>query len=327
MDWWAELRGLSGLYSGFLAVLGAVAGSFASAAIYRLPREELSLLRPARSFCPACEAPIRWFDNLPLLSYALLRGRCRSCGVRYGPVYLLNEIGLAGLFVVAGGSWAADVGPVALVLLLVALTALWIAAVVDWQHLILPDEITKGGIAFGFLAAFLAPEFQLGADGGVPWAASLAGLTAEQGPRTLALASAAISSAASFLLLFGIGELFSYLLRQEALGFGDVKYLAAVGALAGLEGSAWTLMVGVLAGSVLGVLNILRMVLVVHRRRRSRKRDRSFRSSLHLGWLLGRQIPFGPPLVLGTALVLLAPRATQTFFLQTWPDWIRGWLQ
>ncbi len=327
MDWWNGLRETGWPYFGVLALFGAIAGSFASAAIYRVPREGLSILRPARSFCTACNTQLAWYDNLPLISYLLLRGRCRSCGVRYGPVYLLNEIGLAGLFAYAGTTWAADSGLLAMILLLVVLTSLWIAAVIDWNHLILPDGITLGGLPFGFLAVALVPEFQVWEPGAVPWACQLLGFGPEDSVRVLALVSAAVSAAASFLLLFGIGQLFSYLLGQEALGFGDVKYMASVGALVGLEGSAWTMMIGVVVGSVLGIANIFRMVLVVHQRRRVRRRGKTFGSSLHLGWLLGRQIPFGPPLVLGTAFVLLAPSATQHFFLHTWPDWIQSWLQ
>ncbi|RMH02029.1 MAG: prepilin peptidase [Planctomycetota bacterium] len=327
MEVWEELRRTPWLWNGFLALFGAVAGSFASAAIYRLPREGLSLTRPVRSFCPSCGYRLRWSDNLPLLSYLLLRGRCRSCGTRIGALYLLNEVGLALLFPLAGQTWAAAEGPAALVLLLVALTALWIAAGVDFGHLELPDQITLGGVPFGLLAAALVPAFHLWQPGAVPWGAALLGLGPEDPPRLLALASAAVGGGGAFLLLFGIRALFSYLLGQEALGFGDVKLLAAVGCLVGLEGAAWTLMTGVVVGAVLGLLNILRMILVVHRRRLRRGRARSLRSTVHLGWLLGRQIPFGPPLVLGTAFVLLAPGATHHFYLQTWPEWIQSWIR
>ncbi len=101
---------------------------------------------------------------------------------------------------------------------------------------------------------------------------------------------------------------------------GDVKYIAAVGALLGLEGAIWTLLIGVVAGAVLGLLNILRMILVVAGRRRKRGRTRVLKSSLYMGWMLGRLFPFGPPLVLGTTLFLLAPVAVRVFFLETWPQ-------
>lgn len=326
MDWWDGLREAAWLFGCFLALLGAIAGSFASAAIYRLPREGLSLVSPARSFCPACNRRLRWFDNLPILSYILLRGRCRYCGVSYGPGYLLNELGLAGVFVLAGQGWAADSGPLALGVLLVALTGLWIAAVVDWQHMILPDQITLGGVPAGFVAALLAPGFHLWQADRSPWGTEWFGLDAGSPPILLALASAGLGASAGFVLLFGIRKLFSYLLGQEALGFGDVKYLAAVGAWVGLEGATWTLLVGVVAGSVLGIANVLRMILVVLRRRRHRGRRSPLAGSIHLGWLLGRQIPFGPPLVLGTGLVLLAPQDTHHFFLDTWPALIQSWI-
>jgi prepilin signal peptidase PulO-like enzyme (type II secretory pathway) len=120
--------------------------------------------------------------------------------------------------------------------------------------------------------------------------------------------------------LIGIRVVFSYILRQEALGLGDVKYLAAVGAFLGLEGAAWTLLIGVFAGAVLGLLNILRMIWVVASRRRQRGRTRVLKSSMYMGWMLGRLFPFGPPLVLGTVLYLLYPEDIRVFFLETWPN-------
>ncbi len=327
MESWEVLRGTPGLYGVLLVVLGAIAGSFSSAAIYRLPREDLSLLRPRRSFCPACSAQLRWYDNLPILSFLLLRGRCRTCGAAMGWIYLFNELFLGGLFLVAGWSWAGRSGPLALAILLVALTALWIAAVVDWKFLILPDEITLGGIPFGFLVAALVPGFQVWDPNRIPWGTALFGLDSGSDPRLLALASAALGCLCAFLLLLGIRGLFSYLLKQEALGLGDVKFMASVGALTGLEGAAWTMMVGVMLGALLGLFNVLRMIFVVAARRRARRLDKGWRNTLFVGWLLGRRIPFGPPLVLGTVLVLLAPDTTREFFLRTWPHLLQAWLR
>jgi len=99
-----------------------------------------------------------------------------------------------------------------------------------------------------------------------------------------------------------------------------VKYLAAVGALLGLEGALWTLLIGVAAGAVLGLLNIFRMILLVSTRRKKRGRTKVLKSSAYMGWMLGRVFPFGPPLVLGALLVLLAPQDIRAFFLETWPQ-------
>ena len=324
MSWWQALQAQGGLYWGFLAALGAVAGSFASAAIYRIPREGLSLLQPARSFCPACNAKLAWYDNLPLVSYLWLRGRCRACGVAISPVYLLNELILAGLFVWAGTTWPAGEGPLAMAIVLVALLALWIATVIDWQHLILPDEITLGGIPFGILASLAVPRFQIWEEGRIPWGASWFGLGADASPVLVAGVSALLGAAVSFAVLVGFRALFSYLLRKEALGFGDVKYMAAVGALVGLEGSAWSFLTGVMAGALLGIVNIVRMIALVHARRRARGRRTTLRDTITTGWLLGRRIPFGPPLVLGTCLMIFHPTATRDFFLETWPHLLQG---
>jgi len=323
------LRAQPALFNGFLALFGAIAGSFASAAIFRIPRApEMSLLRPRRSHCPACSAQIAWYDNLPVVSYLLLRGRCRACKAGYGPGYLVHEIGLALLFVAAGHSWAGEAGLLALIVLCAALTSLWIAAAVDFAHFILPDGITIGGQVAAIPALLLVPEFQLwpGREG-LPWGirlAETAGFDPSAPPWLMALTCGLIGWAAAFSLAFGIGRLFSYLLRQEALGFGDVKYLAAVGAWTGLEGALWTLLTGVFVGSLFGVLNVARMILVVRRRRARGTRRAYGNSAIRVGWLTGRLIPFGPPLILGTMLVLLAPTSIHHFFLVTWPEWISG---
>ena len=321
MNWWETFQSESVLRNVYLAVLGAMFGSFASAAIYRIPEPGLSVLKPLRSFCPSCKSPIRWHDNLPILGYLILRGRCRSCKIGYGPGYLIHEITLSALFVWAGHSWLMGVGPVAMAFTLIALTALWIAAAIDWQHFILPDGITLGGIPFGFLAAWMVPEFHLGAElSQLPWGVSWLGLTLDTTPQKLVFVSAILGTSISFLFLIGIRSVFSYLLRQEALGLGDVKYMAAVGALLGLEGAVWTLLIGVGAGAVLGLLNILRMILVIAARRKARRRTRVLKSSAYMGWMLGRVCPFGPPLVLGTILVLLVPENVRAFFMETWPQ-------
>jgi leader peptidase (prepilin peptidase)/N-methyltransferase len=307
-----------------------MAGSFASAAIFRIPQEGMSIISPARSHCPCCKAQIRWHDNLPVVGYLLLLGRCRDCKARFGPGYLIHEVGLAYLFYLAGYTWLADStqggGPAALGFAFVALTGLWIAMAIDFRHFILPDGITLGGIPFGLFAAWMVPAFHIGPGlGSMPLGLDWFGIPPDLPPNQLALISGILSSLISFGFLFGIGRLFSYLLRQEALGFGDVKYIAAVGAFLGLEGSVWTLAVGVFAGAVLGVVNVLRMILVVRHRRRTQGNNHIYAHSFaHVGWLAGRTIPFGPPLILGTILVLMAPASVHQFFLETWPQFLNG---
>ncbi|HBF22221.1 MAG TPA: hypothetical protein DDW23_00270, partial [Planctomycetes bacterium] len=249
----------------------------------------------------------------------LLRGKCRDCKAPIGVSYIGHELTLALAFWVAGFSWAAlSFGT--LVVALIVLTSLWIAAVVDWKHLILPDGITLGGVIVGIAVAPFCPEFQLGADFARPlWFVSNQIIDICGSQAMLALVAAVVSGIISFLLLFGIRALFSYLLGQEALGFGDVKFLAAVGALLGLEAALWTLLVGVLLGSLLGLLNVVRMTLLVWKRNRQRAIFNPTAKVLFRGWRLGRRIPFGPPLVLGTTILLLFPGFARVFFLETWP--------
>ncbi len=327
MDWWQSLLDSESIYFGMLLILGAMAGSFSSAAIFRLPKEDMTMTKPRRSKCTNCGYQLRWFDNLPILSFIMLGGKCRSCKQQFGFAYLFNEVLLAGVFCWVGlNSWALEAGPTALLIVLVVITALWIATVIDWQHFILPDEITLGGLPFALLASVLVPQLHTWAGDGLPFGVSLLGFDHQTAIWKVGLASSLIGSSTSFALLFGIRALFSYLLGQEALGFGDVKYMASVGALLGIEGSLWVLLVGVAAGAILGVVNVLRMIFVVRARRVLRRRKKCRIGSMYLGWLLGRQIPFGPPLVLGTILVLLFPLATRSFFLETWPAFLRDCL-
>lgn len=332
MTSWSDLRALGGLYWAVLAVFGAVAGSFASAAIHRLPRGScrlddppLSLWRPARSFCPHCRSTIRWHDNVPILSWVLLAGRCRSCRRRISASYLVHELALAGLFVLAGASWPAEEGFLAMLLVGTALTGMWIAALVDWKWKLLPDAVTIGGIASGVLAALLVPRLHLWdpADPAVPWGARWLSLDPLRQPALTALVSSVTGAAVSALFFFVLGRVFSYLLRQDALGSGDVLYLAAVGAWLGLEGSAWTLFISVAVGSVLGLVSVAATVarVAAHRRRRGAPSD--WRLNLRLGWAIGHLIPFGPALVFGTVLVLLQPLAARGFFLETWPSFLQ----
>jgi leader peptidase (prepilin peptidase)/N-methyltransferase len=135
------------------AVIGAIVGSFLNACIYRLPRG-ISLNEPRRSFCPLCLRAIPWRENVPILSWFLLRGRCSSCGARISFRYLLVELLTALLFVLV---WVRFGFPIAVVYwILVAL--LVTATFIDLEHFLIPDEITVGGIALGLLLSTLFPQ-------------------------------------------------------------------------------------------------------------------------------------------------------------------------
>lgn len=266
-----------------VACLGLVIGSFLNAAIYRLPRECMSVIRQARSFCPRCGVQLAWFDNVPILSYCLwLRGRCRSCkkpiSWRYPTVEALTAVAFVALV------WH-DVGPHGLgdpalavrpfvlagVHALVFCVLLVLAAV-DLDYRILPDALTIPGlVAAPFLAAALPeimPRPLLG-----PF--SLSGAPSAS---LTALVNGLVGAVVGGGGLWLIGWLGSIAFRKPAMGFGDVKLMAAMGGLLGL----WVplaLVVASFAGALIGVVILL------------------FKKDHYL--------PFGPFLALGMMVSLL----------------------
>ncbi len=140
------------LFSVFAFVFGAAIGSFLNVCIYRLPRD-LSVNQPRRSFCPACKTQLPWQQNLPLLSWLFLRGRCANCGARIAFRYFAVELLSALLFLIA---WRAFPWEIALAYWIL-LALLIVATFIDFEHFIIPDEVTLGGTAAGILASFAAP--------------------------------------------------------------------------------------------------------------------------------------------------------------------------
>jgi leader peptidase (prepilin peptidase)/N-methyltransferase len=202
--------------------LGLILGSFANVVIHRLPLGQ-SVVRP-RSRCPRCETEIRALDNLPVLSYLLLGGRCRSCRAfispRYPAVEALNGLLYLVIALLLGPT------PRALVAMLLV-TALLILSLIDLEHQILPDAITKPGILVG-LAASLLP-----------------------GPPT-PLESVA-SAAGGYLALMVVAWLARRYYKEEALGQGDWKMVAMLGAFLGWQGMLAAVLLGSLLGSLVGI--------------------------------------------------------------------------
>ncbi len=136
-------------------LIGACVGSFLNVCIYRLPRD-LSVRRPARSFCPACRTSLPWYCNIPVVSWLVLRGRCAQCSARISLRYPVVELTTALLFVAL---WQRDRPDWVLALAHAVFISLCIAAAwIDWEHLIIPDEINYTGVVLGFLAAAAAPS-------------------------------------------------------------------------------------------------------------------------------------------------------------------------
>ena len=141
------------LFACFAFVIGAAIGSFLNVGIYRLPRD-ISIKEPRRSFCPACKTQIPWQQNIPLVSWLLLRGRCANCGARIAFRYLGVELLTALLFLAV---WEVFPWKIAIAYW-IFVSILLIATFVDLEHFIIPDQITIGGTIAGIVASFIVPE-------------------------------------------------------------------------------------------------------------------------------------------------------------------------
>jgi len=141
-------------WSALFFLVGSMVGSFLNVCIHRMPRAE-SLVVPG-SHCPECRKPIPWYLNIPLVTWLHLRGRCRFCGARISPRYFLVELLTAGLFLACWLVHAKTSAALAVVYA-VFLSSLVVATFIDFEHFIIPDTITLGGLAAGFLGSFLVP--------------------------------------------------------------------------------------------------------------------------------------------------------------------------
>jgi leader peptidase (prepilin peptidase)/N-methyltransferase len=209
------------------AVVGLVVGSYLNVVIHRLPEGE-STVTPA-SRCPACGARIRWYDNLPLVSWLALGGRCRDCRAPISLRYPIVEAATA----IAFGGAVVRFGPRPDAVMAALLAALLIAlAAIDLDHFLLPDRLTLPGIALG-----------------------LAGqLAVEHGSLARGLAGALVG-AGLLLVVAGAWELVR---GSEGMGLGDVKMIAMIGAFLGTAGVAVTLVLGTFAGSIVGLAAVAR---------------------------------------------------------------------
>jgi leader peptidase (prepilin peptidase) / N-methyltransferase len=222
------------------ALFGLLIGSFLNVCIHRWPRD-LSVVRP-RSACPECEQPIAWYDNIPLVSYLLLRARCRHCGIRiswrYPVVELLTAV-CAAYFIHHGG------------IKYCIFAAIMIGLIFsDLETLLLPDELTLGGLAIGLGFALFMPVpdsmFQL--------IANLSGFEARG--RGAMFGEAVLGAVVPAGAIWLGGWLFEKLRHKEGLGFGDVKMLAMIGAFLGIRGALFAVILGSVAGSIIGIAYI-----------------------------------------------------------------------
>lgn len=183
-------------------LFGLLIGSFLNVCIVRLPADQ-SVVRPG-SRCPRCGEPIRWWDNIPVVSWIALGGKCRSCGASIGLLYPAVELLIGGLFFAAAFAYGIGLEGARAAIFGTLLVGI---ALTDARTYLIPDEFTLGGLAIGLVLA-AAAGFQ-------------------------ALTGALIGAAVGFLLLWAVGAAGKWLLREEAMGGGDIKMMAMVGAFLG----------------------------------------------------------------------------------------------
>ncbi|HTG02291.1 MAG TPA: prepilin peptidase [Nitrospirota bacterium] len=228
-------------------LFGLIIGSFLNVCIVRLPRGR-SVAKPA-SHCPRCKEPIRFYDNVPLISFLLLRGKCRACGEpiswRYPIVELMN--GLCYFWVVRSFGLSGEA-----LLVMVFCSALIVVTFIDLDHQIIPDVITLPGMLVGLS---FAPFFMYCLLDPLPF--SLGSLMPGAGRYLTAFLNSLIGLLLGAAPLYAIGWLWEKLRHVEAMGGGDVKLMGMVGSFLGWKSALLTIMLGAFAGSVVGVTLIL----------------------------------------------------------------------
>jgi len=211
-------------------ILGLCLGSFLNVCICRIPRE-ISVAWPP-SHCPNCNSRIKWYDNIPVLSWFLLHAKCRTCKLPISVVYPIIEI-LTGIFfltiwLIYGFTWFTPI-------YMLAVFGLLLATFIDLEHMILPDRVTIGGMILFPIISTLFPLLQ----GETAWQA---GLT-----------DSLIGLAAGFGTLWVVRKAGTAALKKEAMGFGDVKLMGALGALFGWEAVIYIIFFSAMIGSIAGI--------------------------------------------------------------------------
>ncbi len=240
------------VFAFFSFAMGATIASFINVCIYRIPRGE-SVVSPP-SHCPNCNARIRWYQNIPIVSWCCLRGKCANCrqpiSARYVAVELLGGV----LFLLAYFQWATKFmlqqdpplmmtileNPWTVAVEWLVIAGLILGSFIDLAEQWLPDRVTIGGMILGVPLSFLVPELQ------------------RETTQLTALYWSLGGMAFGFFFLWGVGALFSWLLHKDALGFGDVKLMGAVGAFFGPAAVLFTLVISSIVGSIAGGLLIWR---------------------------------------------------------------------
>ena len=277
-------------YASAIFFLGLSFGSFLNVCIYRLPLG-LSVVTP-RSACPRCKRPIAFYDNLPVLSWLLLRGRCRQCKTKISPRYLLIELLTGVLFL---GCYAFF--GLSLATLKYCTFGFLILGLIftDAETKLLPDKLTLPGLALGIFFSLLVPVSDL-ASQFLPGIISLP-FSSDVSIRLLSLLDSLLGAALGASFIYGAGAVYLRWRGAEGMGFGDVKLMAMVGAFLGMKLTIFTIFTASLAGSLFGLTTVL--MVWIKRTHRFMRRLPSLQAARRRGWQSAQmvyrhyQMPFG----------------------------------
>ena len=271
-------------------LFGLAFGSFLNVCIYRLPRE-LSVVAP-RSACPKCKQPIAFYDNLPVLSWLTLGGRCRHCKEKISPRYLMIEL-LTGLLFLACYAWF---GLTLSTLKYCVLAFLLLGLIfTDAETKLLPDKMTLPGLALGLIFSLLVPVNDL-ASQFLPGMLNLP-FSGDISARLLSLLDSLLGAALGASFIYGAGAIYLRWRGAEGMGFGDVKLMAMVGSFLGIKLTIFTIFTASLAGSFFGIATVFMVWL--KRTRRFLKRLANAQAARRRAWQSAQvvyrnyQMPFG----------------------------------
>ncbi len=263
------------------ALFGAIVGSFLNVVIYRMPLEK-SIVTPG-SHC-ACGAPIKWYDNIPVLSWFLLRGKARCCGRSYSFRYALVELLTAGLFLLCWLMFPPAKALCGMLFVSCVLCALFI----DLDHMIIPDEFTIGLGVVGVVLSVFVPSLHNQTDGLFFVSALQSGIISMQG---LLIGSG---------IVLWIALIAESLLKKEAMGFGDVKFVGAIGAFLGWQGAVFSVFGGAVVGTIWIGLALVWKKLFGDKVQVAPRAETAEGEATEIG--MGAQIPFGPMLAIAALL-------------------------
>jgi len=286
----------------FFFLFGLIIGSFLNVCISRIP-EGLSVVSPG-SRCPSCLTPIKPYDNIPVLGWVLLRGKCRTCGLPISPMYPIVEFLTGLLFLLALYQFGLTLVTVKWMVFSCLIVVL---VVTDLRVRILPDAINWPGLIMGLAFTVRVPIFD-------PAAAFLYTLLGIKGlPANpdlfFGLMNAVLGALLGSLLLWGAAAVYKLLRKKEGMGMGDVKMMAMVGAFLGPRGAFLTILFGTLLGSVAGIGWIALLYLAGWKRKVAERAARRGLGALsNVRWALAAkyQLPLGTFLGIGALAVVYA---------------------